>query len=480
MGKATGCLVAVILSIGAAAEADIVEDVRSLLDEGDYSAALELVQAELKAKPKGNQAGTLNALAGEAAYYMGDRDAAAGYLSKARARGVADAFLLSGRMAMEDYDFSNAAEMYSRYVSMKEKASKPVDPSAGTEMNGASLASEMLDRVEKITVIDRADVEAEDFFCRYNISPESGRLLEISQIADDYPGLDLEGLAQSPVFENERGDFRLWAMADSAGAPLRIVESNRFIGGEWESPVPSDTVLNLGASAAYPFMMADGTTLYFASDGEGSIGGFDIFRSNRDAADASYMAPANMGMPYNSPYNDYMLAIDESKGIGWWATDRNTLGEGKVSIYIFVPNEVRINYDVDTPDLVSFARLDDIVTTQGNLSEDELMALREKESQRETAVRQDHDFEIAISPERTYHSLSDFRSDEARSMMEQYLEDAQAYSAGEERLRQLRRAYGSGNRNVADEILRLERDQEQALTALRKLRGRVIAAERNS
>lgn len=462
------------------AYADTVDDVRALIDNANYEEAIAAVRAELKAKPKSKQAGTLNALAGEAAYRLGNNDEAEAFFAIARQRGVADAYLFSGRIAMHNYDFEKATEMYAKYIELKEKAGKDIDKYAPKELKQSELASEMLERVEKITVIDRIDdVEASSLkiLPYISLSPESGKLLEIEDIQSDYPDIDLEQQALSPVFENERGDFRLWAMSNDVGEPLRIVESNRFIGGGWERPIAADSVLNDGGTAQYPFMMADGTTLYFASDGEGSIGGLDIFRSNRDASDASYMAPSNLGMPFNSPGNDYMLVIDESKGIGWWVSDRNYDSDHLVSIYVFVPQEVRENYDIDTPDLASFARLDNIEATQEQLTDDEIDELRIKAAEKIANPSQKGDFKFMISPTVTYRKLSDFKNMEAMEMMEQYLDESTEYATEEARLKALRRQY-TDNNSIGNEIRQLELRQEKALEALRQLRGRIIAAER--
>jgi hypothetical protein len=47
-----------------------------------------------------------------------------------------------------------------------------------------------------------------------------------------------------------------------------------------------------------------------------------------------------MGMPFNSPFNDYMMVIDDQRKLGWFATDRYQPA-GKVMIYTFIPNEVK-------------------------------------------------------------------------------------------------------------------------------------------
>ena len=76
-------------------------------------------------------------------------------------------------------------------------------------------------------------------------------------------------------------------------------------------------------------MAADGITIYFGSEGHEGLGGYDIFTSRFNSETADYLPPQNVGMPFNSPYNDYMMAFDELAGVGCF--DRNpvfwTLGE---------------------------------------------------------------------------------------------------------------------------------------------------------
>ena len=65
----------------------------------------------------------------------------------------------------------------------------------------------------------------------------------------------------------------------------------------------------------YPFMLSDGTTLYFAENGEESLGGYDLFVTRYSSSSHEYLKPENLGMPFNSPYNDYMLVIDEPNNL---------------------------------------------------------------------------------------------------------------------------------------------------------------------
>lgn len=53
------------------------------------------------------------------------------------------------------------------------------------------------------------------------------------------------------------------------------------------------------------FMHPDGVTLYFSSQGHGSMGGFDIFKSSY--VDGKWSAPVNLGYPINGPDDDVFL-----------------------------------------------------------------------------------------------------------------------------------------------------------------------------
>ena len=54
-------------------------------------------------------------------------------------------------------------------------------------------------------------------------------------------------------------------------------------------------------------------------------------------------------MPFNSPANDYMYAIDEFNNIGWFASDRYQ-PDNKVCIYVFVPNSSKEVYNYESTD----------------------------------------------------------------------------------------------------------------------------------
>ncbi len=124
----------------------------------------------------------------------------------------------------------------------------------------------MIKGVENITVIDSFVVDKNDFLKAYKISRESGALLHDPAIS-------------GTVYQTEMGNKTLWKpkhrRQDATDCPYPSV-------GRLERADPL-TSLNEQGNVNYPFLMSDGITLYYASDGEGSLGGYDIFVTRYDS-----------------------------------------------------------------------------------------------------------------------------------------------------------------------------------------------------
>ena len=70
---------------------------------------------------------------------------------------------------------------------------------------------------------------------------------------------------------------------------MQLYSRIRLLDG-WSEP-ESLTSLNEQGNVNYPFLMSDGITLYYASDGEGSLGGYDIFVTRYDSENSNYLRP---------------------------------------------------------------------------------------------------------------------------------------------------------------------------------------------
>jgi hypothetical protein len=68
------------------------------------------------------------------------------------------------------------------------------------------------------------------------------------------------------------------------------------------------------------------------------MGGYDIFVSKYASASKDFLSPENVGFPFNSTANDYLMVLDENQKTGWFATDRNQ-PMGKVIVYSYQLND---------------------------------------------------------------------------------------------------------------------------------------------
>jgi Tol biopolymer transport system component len=74
--------------------------------------------------------------------------------------------------------------------------------------------------------------------------------------------------------------------------------------GEWKPAINAGRTVNTSGNEMAPFVNADGTMLFFSSNGhKHSVGGLDFYVS-AIAADGSLGEPQNLGEPLNSPKDD--------------------------------------------------------------------------------------------------------------------------------------------------------------------------------
>ncbi len=99
---------------------------------------------------------------------------------------------------------------------------------------------------------------------------------------------------------------------------------------EWGKPENLGAIINSEFDEVGVFISADGKTLFYSSDGNGSMGSFDIFRSI--LIDGKWSAPVNLGFPINTVGKDGPFTITADASTGYFASDRKG-GLGESDIY---------------------------------------------------------------------------------------------------------------------------------------------------
>ena len=402
--------------------------------------------------------GDINLLLGTALYYAGDHTGAKQQWEAALSKKVNAANLKLAELALMQYRTDDAEEFVETYRNGLKRGRKVLGPDESGDIDDRiSRVSAMLDRVEKLVIIDSINVDSEIFFRQYGLAKSTGRFMLPSEA---FNGTH-QAAEPTVVFETGDGRERIWAV-QNADNNFELVSAGPLSGGKWDEPSTLGSHLNEGGDANYPFLMSDGMTLYFANDGENSIGGLDIFITRRDGD--GFLQPTNIGLPYNSPYNDYLLAIDEEKGIGWWATDRNRIPD-MVTVYVFIPSDMRVNYPVDSENLAERA----LITSYRDTWEDGkdysgLIALARKGSASDNGdLQATPQFALSVPGRGTLTSLQDFRNTRARGLAKQWLDLRSQLDRKKTELAALRERYRKGDQSVSGKIL----DGETVVAAMR-------------
>lgn len=345
----------------------------------------------------------------------------------------------------------------------------------------AKRMEEMLPNTRALVFIDSLVVDKDNFLTSLRIPSEAGRYVAPERILPPTVSDTRTGAA---AFVSSLGNTAFYSTPDSLGnLHVSVAYLNT---SEWTEPQTIDELYGF-EHEDYPFLLNDGVTLYFAATGDESIGCFDLFVTRYNEETRQYVRPQNLGFPYNSPANDYLLAIDEEVGIGALVTDRRQ-PDDKVCIYWFIAEERRDIYDYDPADeeaediVRGFAAISSIADTQED-HEDAIAARRKSWEGALTADASDNSeqYRFVISDHTVYTTLAEFKSDEARLEATRWTEAHAALTEMETHAHQLRHNYAATHSHeVAATLRKLEAELPKQRALVKKLEKAYRAAERRA
>jgi len=323
---------------------------------------------------------------------------------------------------------------------------------------------------QQIIIIDSVVTDKDNFLASIQLSPESGQLMQTSSFFNNKQN--------GTLYINElRNKVYFSQQVDT----LKQIFTSDKLGEEWSRPQRLKGINNGIIEAAYPFMLTDGVTLYFAGKGEESIGGYDIFMTRYDSRSGNFLKPENIGMPFNSDANDYMYAIDETNHIGYFASDRRQ-PEGKVCIYIFIPSDTRKSYDssvVSEEQMRNLANITRIADTWGDGTERKAAIERIKKKYATPTSNSEQ-----IANENNEVEIADFHSNEAKLLYKKLIKEKNSLDIVNARLKELRSEYHKANENerskMKHEILKLENEVFVLNANVKKLAKATRNAEINN
>ena len=149
----------------------------------------------------------------------------------------------------------------------------------------------------------------------------------------------------SHFFINEHEDRILFAkeVGSKKSPNLDLYESFKDPeSGKWSKPSVFASSINSEYNEDSPFLSADEKTLYFASDGHETMGGYDIFKSEYNESTKTWSEPVSLGFPINSPDDEIHFKLNPDQKSGYFTSNRlNTFGDYDI-FFFWEVNTVRI------------------------------------------------------------------------------------------------------------------------------------------
>ncbi len=114
---------------------------------------------------------------------------------------------------------------------------------------------------------------------------------------------------------------------------------------KWSASKKLSKTVNTKYNEKGLFLHPNGRTLYFASKGHNSMGGYDIFSTTMQSEKNEWSQPLNLGCQINSPDDDLFFTVSEKEKIAYFASNRKG-GFGKMDIYKTEINEHIFNMNI--------------------------------------------------------------------------------------------------------------------------------------
>lgn len=423
--------------------------------QGEYAKALPIFEAEYNAKPDD---ASLNQWYGVCLLQTGGNiHKAEECLLVASKKRIPESFLYLGQLYAQEYKFSESEDSFSKYEATLKKKDDAAREKLEEKRKVMSRLRRMASNTEDVQIIDSVIIDKSKFLSAYKLSISSGRLDYFNTLFPSDKQFD------ATVYTNEKGNKMYYAKSEKDNT-LALYSKEKLLDDFGNEKKLSANNFGLSGDMNYPYMMADGVTIYFAAKDEDSLGGYDLFVSRYNMNNDTYLTPERLNMPFNSLYNDYMMAVDEEKGVGWFASDRY-MPEGKVCIYTFIPNKVVKIIQSEDENYLARRALITSIKESWETGQDyaALITSARKEPVVKTAVT--HDFEFVIDDNRTYYKLSDFRNRAAQTTYSKVVQLQTELKDVSGKLEKQRTEYSTASENskrgMTSAILNLEKRVEQ-------------------
>jgi tetratricopeptide (TPR) repeat protein len=137
---------------------------------------------------------------------------------------------------------------------------------------------------------------------------------------------------ESHGYISEDGNYLIFASDRPGGLGGLDLYISKKVNGDWGPAVNLGPEINTPYNEDRPFLIRNGKTLFFSSQGHRNMGGYDLFKSELQPNNI-WSNPENLGYPLNTPDDNFFFMPASDGKSGYYAIYKDAGGSGKEDIY---------------------------------------------------------------------------------------------------------------------------------------------------
>ena len=373
--------------------------------------------------------------------------------------------------AYRAYQFDAAKTALNKYIAAHQRRTPSLPDSVTMLQEQIARAERMYGAADELHVVDSTLISMTRLA---ELLPQgAGRFLVAAQLPEELLARLASPTSEGDSLHPEATSFPFVGFVDALRRNCLIPDGRALAwfapaGHSWEPQGVGVKTLEAEAPLQAPFLLEDGMTLFFARRSPAGLGGYDLYMTRLTEQGNSFFEATLLGMPYNSPYNDYLLAYHESEGWGILVSDRFAPA-GQVHLYRFTgrPAFLSAREGGQTAELSgeeAFRR----ASLSGVLFESQADSVQQV-TQREEKVELTFHLQGAV----VYHRWADFKTEEGRRTFAEAQTLRETLDREVAHLEQLRSRWSASDAStrseLRSEILLLEATVQQKTQQYRDL-----------
>lgn len=266
-----------------------------------------------------------------------------------------DSLLRQGDFLRSEYRFDESLDTYAKILDILDDSTYvQTDSLLRMETSDKMLLSEngknMAAFAYRPNVIARHRFPLDEFFLYYPLPDKSWR--KVPNQLDTMPS----GRLSKALYAPDKTERIIYSSKDNDG--IRNLYMTEYQDTIWTYPTLINEHLTSISNEVYPMLTSDGKSLYFSSEGLQGMGGYDLFVSEWNEEENDWSEPVNLGFPYSSPGNDYLLVNTPDGNHTIFASDRNCSSDS-VWVYVLEYDSMPVRHSISSPEeLKVLSRLD--------------------------------------------------------------------------------------------------------------------------